>query len=295
MGKRLEYFLFLALRWFILSMPLKSAQRLGAGLGFAVYHLVPSRRNIALDNLRHAFPEKTEQERERIAVGAFKSYGTALFEFIWFPQLGEEGLRKLVRFRNPELLRESAGDAKGLILLSGHFGNWELTAFGGAALSGVPFTVVVQTQSNQYVDAVINRIRCLRGNRVVPMGIAVREIIMTLRRGGVIALAADQSGPKEGVYVNFFGRIVATHQGPAAFALKTGARVLMGFCIRQADGSYEIVIEEIPTGDIAADAPDALESFTQRHTALLERYIRDYPDHWQWMHRRWKYMAEGRA
>ena len=292
MGKRLEYGLFLCVRGILLLLPLKSAQRLGAGLGAFAYAVLSVRRRIALDNLRHAFPEKTESERRAIAREAFRSYGIALCEFIWFPNLTGEGMARLVRYDCREKVREAAADPRGLILLSGHFGNWELTAFAGAFLSGVPFTVVVQTQSNTMVDAVINGIRCLRGNRVVPMGIAIREIITTLRKGGVVALAADQSGAKEGVYVDFFGRRVATHQGPAAFALKTGASVKMGLTIRQADGSYAIVLEDIPTSDIDPAAPDALEVLTARHTAVLEAYIRRYPGHWQWMHRRWKHLQE---
>ena len=179
-----------------------------------------------------------------------------------------------------------------MVMLSGHFGNWELIAFAVAHQSGLPFTIIVQTQSNRAVDRVINRHRCLLGNRVVPMGISVRETIRTLRSGGIVAIAPDQSGPEEGVFVDFFGRNVATHQGPAAFSLRTGAPMQMGFIIRVDDGRYKVVLEEISTEPLTGDSDENILELTRRHTALLERYIRLYPDHWLWMHRRWKHTWE---
>jgi KDO2-lipid IV(A) lauroyltransferase len=176
-------------------------------------------------------------------------------------------------------------------MLSGHFGNWELIAAGVGYLGKVSMTVIVQTQSNKLVDRVINRHRCLLGNKVVTMDKSVREILGALQRGEVVAIAPDQSGPMEGVFVDFFGRSVATHQGPAAFALRTGAPVQMGFIVRNIDGSYEVTLEQVSTAGLTNDGESIIE-LTRRHTALLEQYIRAYPDHWLWMHRRWKHTWE---
>jgi len=290
--KRLEFLLFQLFKWLVLALPLKSAQRLGGYIGSLAYHVVVGRRRVALDNLHHAFPEKPDAELDKITRGAFRNFAISLIELLWFPNLTDENIRKLVKMRNPEIVTATHRLGRGMVMLAGHFGNWELTALAVAYLTGVPVAIIVQTQSNELVDAVINRHRTLLGNRVVPMGASVREIIRTLQDHGVIAIAPDQSGPMEGPYVQFFGRMVSAHQGPAVFALRSGAPMQMGFMIRQADGTYEVVMEEVPTSDLRKYTDTNMLELTRRYTALLERYIRKYPDHWLWTHRRWKYTLE---
>lgn len=290
--KRLEYILFQLFKWLVLALPLKSAQRLGSYLGAIAYYIVAGRKKIALGNLRYAFPEKSESELKRIAKGAFRNFAISFVELLWFPNLTGEGVRKLVRLQNPESITESLQLGRGLIFLTGHFGNWELNAIAVGYLA-TPLTIIVQTQNNELVDAVINRHRTLFGNRVVPRGAGIREIIRTLHERGVIAMAPDQSGPTEGPYVEFFGRMVSAHQGPAVFALRSRAPMFMGLMFRQNDGTYEIVFEEVPTSDLAEYTEQAMVELTQRYTTLLEQYIRRYPDHWLWLHRRWKHTLDG--
>lgn len=289
--QRIEFYFFQCFKWLVLAMPLRSAQRFGAYLGSLAYYVVFGRRRIALDNLRHAFPEKTEKERRKIARGAFRNFAIAFVELLWFPNLNDGMIRSLVRLRNPELLLEAYKQWKGMVMLAGHFGNWELIAMAVGYLLKIPVTIIVQTQANKKVDAVINRHRCLLGNRIAPRGAGVREIIRTLKGKGVIALAPDQSGPQEGVFVEFFGRLVASHQGPAVFALKTGAPLQMGFMIRQPEGTYEVILHDIDYSDLSSFSEENVLELTRRHTALLEKYIRMYPDHWLWMHRRWKHTS----
>src|SRR5262245_19313137 len=104
MQQRLEFFAFQLIKWFILALPLKSAQRFGAAIGSLAYYLVGSRRRVALDNLRHAFPELTEEGKRRIAKGAFRNYGIALVELLWFPNLTDTILRTLVTIKNPDVI-----------------------------------------------------------------------------------------------------------------------------------------------------------------------------------------------
>ena len=292
MRDSIEFVFFQCFKWLVLLLPLKSAQRLGFYLGSAAFHLINRRRSIALENLRFAFPEKSETELINITKGTFRNYGIALVELLWFPNLNEARINKLVTVRNIDLMKQGHARGKGMVMLAGHFCNWELIALGVAHLGKLPFTIIVQTQSNKRVDNVVNRHRCLFGNKVVPMGMSVREIIKTLHEGGIIAIAPDQSGPMEGVFVDFFGRSVATHQGPAAFALRSGAPMQMGFIIRKSDWTYEVMLEEVPASDLVGYNEENVLELTRRHTALLETYIRLYPDHWQWMHRRWKHTWE---
>ncbi|MDI6765684.1 MAG: lysophospholipid acyltransferase family protein [Bacteroidota bacterium] len=291
MRYRIEFIFFQLFKWFVLALPLKSAQRLGAMLGVIAYYLSTSRQKIALENLSFAFPEKSEAERIAIAKGSFKNYGITLVELLWFPNLTGEIIRKLVKPQSLELFQNGYSAGKGMVLLAGHFGNWELNALGMAYVTNIPVSIIVQVQNNKFVDRVINQHRCLFGNKVIPMGISVREIIRTLQDGGVIGIAPDQSGDqKGGIYLDFFGRTVATHQGAAVFALRTRAPLIMGFIIRQADGTYNTVVEEILFADLINQTEENVIELTRRHLAILEKYIRQYPDHWLWMHRRWKHL-----
>jgi KDO2-lipid IV(A) lauroyltransferase len=155
----------------------------------------------------------------------------------------------------------------------------------------MPVHIIVQRQRNKYVDRIINKGRMRHGNTTIPMGVSSREALSVLRGGGVLAALADQSGPKESAFVNFFGRPAATHRGVAAFSLKTGAPLVLIISKRNADGTYDALVEEIDMTALDGNPEDRIEELTRRHVAALERYIRRFPDHWLWMHRRWKHTA----
>ena len=288
MSHKIEFALFKLLQWILMRMPFKSVQRLGAGLGLAAYYVVGGRRKIALDNLQHAFPEMPAAELRALAKRTFMNYGTTLLEFFWIPAITDAMMDTI--FRPPQFapMQEIVRRGKGGVFLTGHIGNWELFAIASAKNAKTQFAVIVQTQSNKYFDEEINRNRTKFGNRVVPMGISVREIIRTLQQGGYIAVAGDQSGAKEGVYVDFFGRSVATHQGPAVFALKCKVPLVLVVSFRRPDGSFDIEISEIPSSDLKEFNDANVLELTRRHTSALESAIRRYPDQGLWLHRRWK-------
>ncbi len=273
-------------------LPFKSAQRLGAILGSGAFYIVGGRKRVAMENLRHAFPEKTEDERLAITKGAFRNFGIAFVELLWFPNFTKTNLFQIVSLSNEQAVYDAEKAGKGIILLTGHFGSWELSGLTAGAIVQSQLVIIVQTQNNLLVDKVINEHRCALGNRVVPMGMAVREIIRTLNNHGAVALAADQSAAMESIHIEFFGRKVTTHEGPAVFSLKTGAPIIMQFIIRQPDMSYVFRFEPISTENLPEDHEAAVEELTKRHTKMLEQYIRQYPDQWLWLHRRWKHVEE---
>ena len=121
------------------------------------------------------------------------------------------------------------------------------------------------------------------------MGVAIREVVRTLRERGIVAILADQSGPGGGLFVDFFGRPAATYEGPAIFALKYGAPVLMGLGVRRADGGYDVRLEPIAVDDLSGATEENIRIFTERHVKVLEQGIRQHPGHWLWQHRRWKH------
>lgn len=291
LAHRIEYIFFSAFRRLLLLLPFPAARRTGRLLGGVLFRVMRSRRGIALDNLRHAFPGREEGDLRSIARGAFVNFGASMAEFLCFRKLDRAALERLLNYGENRAAFETLASAGGLVFLSGHFGNWELAGAGASCLAGRPFLVVVRTQANRLVDAVVNRSRTGFGNAVVPMERAIRDSLAALKEGGVVALAADQSATRESDYVPFFGRTVATFRGPAAFALRAGVPMMMGFTVRRPDHTYDFILEEVPTSDLRDASEENVRELTRRHTALLERYIRLHPDHWLWMHRRWKHLT----
>jgi KDO2-lipid IV(A) lauroyltransferase len=123
------------------------------------------------------------------------------------------------------------------------------------------------------------------------MGPSVRQVVRALQEGKTIALLGDQSGPRESVFIEFFGRPAATHRGPAAFSLRNGTPIVMIFLVRREDGTYDALFEEVDRSGLTGPSEENIVELTRRHTALLEKYVRLYPDHWLWMHKRWKHTA----
>jgi KDO2-lipid IV(A) lauroyltransferase len=174
-------------------------------------------------------------------------------------------------------------------VLSGHITSWELIAMSVGLLSGHSLQIIIKKQHNPYVDRMMNALRTKFNNTVVDMDRAPREIIKRLREGGTVAMLADQSGPEEGLFVNYFGRPTSTHVGPAVFAMRTGAPMMMVYAVRHENGLFDVWFEEVPTDDLQGSDDDKVRTITERHVQLLESFVRRHPDQWLWMHKRWKH------
>ncbi|HWP82565.1 MAG TPA: lysophospholipid acyltransferase family protein [Bacteroidota bacterium] len=290
----LEYLLFAFIAAFVRILPLQTARSIGAWVGEAVYSLTGFRKSITNENLQKAFPEKSAEEIQSLALRSFRSIGTTFFELFWTENLTAEELQKEVKFQNPELVKTVQQKGKGVVLMTGHYGNWEWFAHSVNVSTGMPLHVIAKAQHNPYVDEWINRTRRHFGNVVIPMSASVRETLRVLSEGGVVGIVGDQSAAKESVWVEFFGRRVPTHQGPAVFSLKTGAPMLVGFTQRQPDGTYVAEFRNVPMNDLTAYTPENVEELTRRHVKMMEEIIRSQPEQWMWMHRRWKH-AESTA
>jgi Kdo2-lipid IVA lauroyltransferase/acyltransferase len=289
MTSKIEYALFRLLAWLVRPLSPRGAQRVGAGLGLATLLCTGYRTKVTRDNLARAFPELPAAERARIMRGAYRNYGIALVEMLWTYGQDPGVLAPLVQIENPELLERALGRGKGVILLSAHYGSWELLLSSVRLHIPVRVTAIAQRQRNEYVDAHIDMRRRRFDTVTVPMGPAVREVLVALQRNEVVLILGDQSGPKESIFVPFFDRPSATHRGAAAFALRTGAAMLALFLVRQTDGTYRGAFEEIDTSVHEGSREDQVVELTIRHAAVLERAIRRHPDHWLWMHKRWKH------
>ncbi|MGB6032305.1 MAG: lysophospholipid acyltransferase family protein [Bacteroidota bacterium] len=285
----IEFRLFMALRGVARRLPYRCVGRLGGSLGRLIFLLTPLRKKVTLENLRHAFPEKTEMERRRLARGAYANFGTALLESFWVAANDAEEIMRRVAWKGDEGAMSLIREGKGFIFLSGHFGSWELFGTSLGLHFGKSILVVVQEQRNPRINRVIDRDRRRHGNRTVPMSRSVREVLTELGGGGIVGMLSDQSGPKESAVVPFFGRPAATHRGVAAFSIKLDAPIFMAFTIRQSDGTYILELQELDRSDLGGPPEEQIDQLTRRHVELFERFVRKYPDHWLWMHKRWKH------
>jgi Kdo2-lipid IVA lauroyltransferase/acyltransferase len=285
----IEYALFRLVGWLVRPLTHRGAQRVGRVLGIAVLKITGYRKRVTSDNLARALPELTQADREGILHGAYRNYGIAMVEMLWAYTQPPEVLAPLVTITNPSLFDQALLRGKGVIILSAHFGSWELLLSSARLHIPVRVTAIVQRQRNDRVDAYIDRARRRFNSVMVPMGPATREVLAALQRNEAVLILGDQSGPRESIFIPFFGIPSATHRGAAAFAMRTGAALVALFLVRRPDGTYEGTYQEVDTSALTGSRDEQITELTRRHAAVLELAIRKHPDHWLWMHKRWKH------
>lgn len=261
------------------------ARREGEWLGDAARRL-GLRRRVADDNLRIAFPGATDAARAAILTAHYRELGRVAAEYPRLSALVRAPAGEAVaRAEGLEHLEAVRAMGRGAILLTGHYGHFELL---GAWLSRIhPVDFVVKPLSNPHVEAQLARWRADAGVGSIPLGAGLRRVFEALRAKRWIALLADQDARDRGAFVPFFGRPSSTPKGPAELALRTGVPLVMGFIRRSPDGRHEIEVRP-PLTVPDLHAPGAVEALTACHTAILEAEIRRHPEAWFWLHRRWK-------
>lgn len=278
-GRCLAFVIYLA--------PLRAGIMFASLLGRIAYKLLYRYRNDTLDNLRAAFPDKGPAEIEAIAIKVFENAGKVAVELVNFPKLNKRNLDRLVTVENIDIFEKALGDGKGAIILTAHFGNWELLA-ATIRLKGYPGAAVGRRIYFHKFDRYLNELRAKVLVRVIDRTDSPRKFLKVLRSNGILGMLADQDVDSvEGVFVNFFGRQAYTPTGPAVLAAVSGAQIIPVFIVREGFRHRFIVerpIEIADTGDKEAD----IVTNTQRWSDVVESYIRRYPDQWVWMHRRWK-------
>jgi Kdo2-lipid IVA lauroyltransferase/acyltransferase len=288
---KLEYYIFLGFSRFFKILGLTNARKFGGVLGALFYYIIPIRKTTVIDNLHKAFPEKSAKEIKKIAFNTYKSFSITLIEILLMPYMSRKEIESVVQVSEQikSLVTNSYRENRGVILLSAHFGNWEYIAASVSAQIDLPFYVIVKSQRNPFVNDWMNRARVSWINKIVPLGISVREIFKQLKEKHIVAMVADQRGPSDGIRVNLFGMKASVYPGPAMLALKTKAPLLFGVAVRQKDYSYKVFLEEICMDNLPDNDEEKIIEISQRHTDLLERFARAYPEQWLWMHKRWKY------
>jgi len=270
-------------------MPYGFAVWLGGVLGRGAYTLIPEARRIAKENLRRSFPEKTAGEIASLARRVFINQGKNTFELFSFPRLTKDDIHRLVRIENVEAITRGMADGKGVLLASAHCGNWEIL---GAALSqsGFGVNVIARRIYIEGLNRLLLGLRLSQGMRIIMRSgqESARQMLRSLRNNEILAMLIDQDTDVPGVFVDFFGCPAWTPSGLAALASRAGAAVVLALDIRQPDGSHRVIIRGPLQLSCSGDKDrDTLDN-TQMITAMIEQHIRQYPDQWVWIHRRWK-------
>jgi len=272
-------------------LPHAARLAIGRSLGSLVYALDARHRQITLANVDMAFgDEKSAAEKRAIAEGAFRHFGAMLFEMITLGRPTWAELDPRFEFEGIERLEEARRRGKGVILVAAHFGNWELHAVAHGYRLG-KLHLVAREQDNPYLNRWLEEIRKISGNEVVYKDRALGQMRALMRDGETVAIVTDQNvHRKDAVFVDFFGRKAATTPVASWFALKTGAALVPAFCYPLPGGRYRALYESAvdlePCRNLDRDA--AVAAVTQKLASIQESHIRNAPDCWLWMHRRWR-------
>ncbi len=284
-----EYTAAMALMATLRYSPRAIAERLARAYVKLLDLAVPRLRRIAMRNLELALPELKSEARRRIADGVFRSVARVLVAIARLPDLTRANIGEWIAHDGLEHLREAQSRGKGVLVATGHLGNWELSVNAHTLLCGDTMNIVVRPLDNPLLDEFVRRRRELFGNRTIGKKDFVRSLLKALEAGENAGMLVDQNNMlDQGVFVDFFGVPARTGTSFAKIAAHTGAAVVPGFAVwSEAEKRYRLKFYPAleMTGEIVED--------TRRVQAAIERAIREYPDQWLWIHRRWKARPEG--
>ena len=253
----------------------------GCRIGAFAYHHIPVRKKEALHHLKIAFPNRTDSYYERLLKSVYNHFGFILVDVM---RMTGRDVNNRITVENRDVLDKAIDAGKGVLILTGHLGNWEMLGawFG---LNGYKLYPIARRLKNRGADRFITEIRRHQGTFPINDKVSVNEMVKIIRAENILFIVGDQDARRKGVFVQFFNIPSSTPRGAAIFSLKTGAPIIFSLCYRNRDGTYCIKHERIPT-DI--EEGDPVTIITQRFTSKLEEEIRNHPDQYFWFHKRWK-------
>ena len=293
-----EYTLVLGLFSFFRLLPFPLAFRIGEAIGWLLYLCDRPHRRIGLTNLALAFPHKSEAERRRILRDSLLNLGRLVAEFCSLRMLTRDNVRERVRFADfaqwQELLKKA--QHTGGLILTGHFGNWELLAHAHACY-GFPVSIIHRRLRNSLIDDLIVQERERCGNKVIRKTTAGLEVFRAIRQKALVVAAVDQNASgRMGVFVPFFSHLASTSTGLAGLALASGVPVVPAFLVRENGTWHHRIIVLPPVAPVrTGDQQEDLRATTEKFTAVFQQMVEQYPDHWLWIHKRWKRRPDGEA
>jgi KDO2-lipid IV(A) lauroyltransferase len=294
MRENFEYWLVVAVARTLGRLPRALARLLASLIAIAVYWALGRLRRVGVRNLKLALPELSTAERNRILRGVYVHLAWQLVEFCRMTRYTPQNTSAWLRTEGLDRYLAAQARGKGVLVVTGHLGAWELSSF-YHSLMGHPMGMVIRRLDNRRLDDFVNGIRCLHGNKVIHKDDFGRGLLLAMRSGQTVGILMDTNmTPPQGSFVKFFGLEACTATGLAHVARKTGAAVLPGFMLWEpSERRYVLHFgPEIQIPHTANPAEDILAA-TQLCTQAIESWIRRYPDQWLWIHRRWKTRPAG--
>jgi len=263
-------------------------------LASLLYRVDQRHRRVGMENLRLAFDDRyTEAERDAIVRGVYRHFCMMLMEILHIPRkLHPTTWRERITLAGHEKVVDRLLDGGPVIMLTGHFGNWEMAGY-LFGVFGFPPHSVARTLDNPHLDRFLRAFRERTGQKMIPKKGGYDEMLEVLRSGGVLSFLADQDAGDHGMFVDFFGRPASTHKAIALLAIEYQAPVVVGYARRIGPGfRYEVGCTELIEPSEWTGTPDDARLLTQRYTSALEALIRRDPDQYLWLHRRWKHQPK---
>ncbi len=290
----LDYVVYLLVRGVVAvcqMLPIGVCYGLADGLAWVMYRVDRRHRAVAMENLAEAFGDSLDESgRDRMVRGVYRHFCRMIMEMLKIPrELELTRWRKILRLTGHVPVLERLMDGGPLILVTGHFGNWEMAGY-LFGVFGFPSNTIYRPLDNPYLDRFIKEFRGRTGQKLIPKKGGAEEMVKVLEGGGVISALADQDAGPKGLFVDFFGRPASTFKAIALMAIQYETAIVVGGARRLGDRfQYEVVCEELIEPKQWAEEADPVRWITQRYTSALERMVRRDPEQYLWLHRRWKH------
>ena len=286
--RKVIYGLALFGRFLFRNLPPSVGIAFGAWIGKSLFWVLKKEREKTLRHLTLAFgSEKSSKEILKIGESVFQNLGKTAAELIYLPKVTPKTIDEWVSFEGLSKLDAVLKKGKGGIILVAHFGNWELLAK-ALSLKGYGGTIIIRKVYDENLDRLLNEIRQTEGIRYLYRDESPKEMLKTLHQNQFLGILADQDiDSVDGIFVPFFGKEAYTPVAPARFSMATGAPIIPCFMLRNSR-HHTLVVEDPLSPPSGLEKEEAANRLTREWMAVTESYIRRYPDHWVWMHRRWK-------
>ncbi len=279
------------------AMSVEQSYRFADALAAILYKVDKRHRQVGLDNLKEAFGDRySDEERDTIIRGVYRHFCRMVMEMLHIPRkLHPTTWRERITLVGHEAVVDRLLTGGPLIMLTGHFGNWEMAGY-LFGVFGFPPNSVARTLDNPHLDRFIREFRERTGQKMIAKKGGSDDILRVLDEGRVLSFLADQDAGQNGLFVDFFGRPASTHKSIAILALQHNAPVVVGYARRIGPGfRYEVGCDAIIEPGEFDGSGDDVKLLTQRYTSAIEAIVRRDPDQYLWLHRRWKHQPRSRA
>ena len=289
-----EAFIAYLMLYFVKVLTFRGARRFGAMIG-SVILWIPSQKKLILANLKQAFPDKTDNERKKIACESVRGLAQSFIEFLWFYKSGKKFQKYIHAPDEVKEMYSAARDPdKPVIFLAMHWGNWELATYGFNKVDDeFKSCVIARKFKNPFIEKIILEGREFGGTKVLHEKGAARGIVKALKENTCVGMLVDQNTKTHqgGTYAKFFGLPATISKMPAKMARKLGTKVMIANCKRIRDG-FEICLDVLPK---EVDEYETEEELTQAMMTMMENFIKNAPEQWIWLYRRWNYIPKNWA